>query len=66
MDITSVQLGFALTGSFCTLKTAIDSLRKMKEQGYNILPIMSESVFFTDTRFGKCKDFIDEVEFVNK
>ncbi len=62
MNISSVQLGFALTGSFCTLRTVIDVLRKMKEYGFNILPIMSESVFFTDTRFGKCKDFIEEVE----
>ena len=62
MNISSVQLGFALTGSFCTLRTVIDVLRKTKEYGFNILPIMSESVFFTDTRFGKCKDFIEEVE----
>lgn len=62
MNISSVQVGFALTGSFCTLRSVIDSLRKMKEYGFNILPIMSESVFFTDTRFGKCKDFIEEVE----
>lgn len=62
MNISSVQLGFALTGSFCTLRNVIDVLHKMKEYGFNILPIMSESVFFTDTRFGKCKDFIEEVE----
>ena len=62
MNISSVQLGFALTGSFCTLRTVIDMLREMKEYGFNILPIMSESVFFTDTRFGKCKDFIEEVQ----
>ena len=62
MDISPKRIGFALTGSFCTLRVVIDTLYKIKERGCDILPIMSETVFSTDTRFGKCRDFIDEVE----
>ena len=62
MNADSVKLGFAFTGSFCTMRIATDVLRSVKEKGYDIYPIMSETVCSTDTRFGKCKDFRDEIE----
>lgn len=62
MDACSVRLGFAFTGSFCTMRVVTDTMRSVKEKGYDIFPIMSETVYSTDTRFGKCKDFIDEIE----
>lgn len=62
MNADSVKLGFAFTGSFCTMRIATDTLRAVKEKGYDIFPIMSEVTYSTDTRFGKCKDFIDEIE----
>ena len=62
MDESNIRLGFALTGSFCTLRKAVDALSVLAEQGYSLFPIMSETVFSTDTRFGKCRDFRIEVE----
>lgn len=62
MDESKVRLGFAFTGSFCTMRVVTDTMRKVKEKGYDVFPIMSETVYSTDTRFGKCKDFIDEIE----
>ncbi len=62
MDATNLKLGFAFTGSFCTLRVVTDALYKVKEKGFDIFPIMSETVYKTDTRFGKCKDYIDEIE----
>ena len=62
MDATNVRLGFAFTGSFCTMRTVTDVMRRVKEAGYDIFPIMSETVYSTDTRFGKCKDYINEIE----
>ncbi len=62
MNADSIRLGFAFTGSFCTMRVATDTLRAVKEKGYDIFPIMSETVYSTDTRFGRCKDFIDEIE----
>ena len=44
------------------MRIATDTLRDVKEKGYDIFPIMSEVTYSTDTRFGKCKDFIDEIE----
>lgn len=54
-------VGFAMCGSFCTMQKAVDEMRTLSEQ-YAILPVMSQNVYETDTRFGKAKDFIDEVE----
>lgn len=55
-------VGFALCGSFCTLAKAIEQMEILKEQGYNILPIMSKMTYETDTRFGKAKDIREKVE----
>lgn len=57
-----ITLGYALCGSFCTLKASINALRELAKEDINIIPIMSEIVYNTDTRFGKAKDFIKEVE----
>lgn len=45
-------IGFAICGSFCTFKTVFNEIEKLKSAGYNIIPIMSESAYGFDTRFG--------------
>lgn len=55
-------IGFAMCGSFCTLSAVIKQIYELKKLNYNIIPIMSEIVYCTDTRFGKATDFITEVE----
>ena len=37
-------------------------MKKLTEQGYEILPIMSETVWCTDTRFGTAEDLRHRVE----
>ena len=56
------MIGYALCGSFCTLSRSVEILTRLKEKGYDILPIMSEITATTDTRFGKASDFITRVE----
>lgn len=58
----NINLGFALCGSFCTLKESIKALKALKQEDYTITPIMSNIVYSTDTRFGKAVDFINEIE----
>lgn len=55
-------IGFAMCGSFCTLRSVIEQIYELKKLNYNIIPIMSEIVYNTDTRFGKAADFISEIE----
>ena len=66
MNADDIKLGFAFTGSFCTMRVVTDTLRKVKEKGYDVFPLMSEIVYSTDTRFGKCKDYIEEIEDICK
>ena len=56
------MIGYALCGSFCTLSKSVEILTKLKERGYDILPIMSEITASTDTRFGKASDFVGRIE----
>ena len=56
------RIGFALCGSFCTLKKMIDQLERLAEIGYDLTPIMSENTYTTDTRFGKAEEFVQRVE----
>ena len=43
-------LGFALTGSFCSLEKTFGMMESLREQ-YHLIPIVSERVANTDTRF---------------
>ena len=56
------MIGFSMCGSYCTHKHAMEQMRLLSQSGYDILPIMSENVYSTDTRFGTAKDLIDRAE----
>lgn len=58
----NITVGYAFCGSFCTIKESLQELRNLKAKGYNLMPIMSEIVYNTDTRFINSKDLIKEVE----
>ena len=56
------MIGYAICGSFCTHARAMDTLRTIRARGHEILPIVSEIVYETDTRFGTADDLISELE----
>ena len=58
----NLKVGYAMCGSFCTLKRAVEEIKVLKEKDFDIYPIMSPITYSTDTRFGKAADFIGEVE----
>ena len=60
-----MNLGFVMCGSFCTLSKALKEMEKLSLI-YNIIPIMSETAYFTDTRFGKAEDIRKRVEEITK
>lgn len=62
MMLKDVKLGFAFTGSFCTLSKVILELEKIAAEGADILPIISETVSNTDTKFGKAADWKNRIE----
>ena len=51
------NIGFAITGSFCTFDRILIEIKKVIDAGYNVIPIFSFAVANTDTRFGTAADF---------
>lgn len=66
MDLRDKNIGFAMTGSFCTFAKVIAELENVAGLGVNLFPIMSEISYSTDTRFGTCADFRDKIEGICK
>lgn len=56
------MIGYAFCGSFCTHSQSLLQLKNLSEKGIEILPIMSENVYNTDTRFGEAKKLVAAVE----
>ena len=56
------MIGYAMCGSFCTINKSIAELEKLVERGYEIQQFMSETLYGTDTRFGKAEDIRDRIE----
>jgi dipicolinate synthase subunit B len=52
-----MNVGFAITGSFCTFDQILGEMQNLKNKGHNILPVFSYSVSNTDTRFGTAEGF---------
>ena len=59
-------VGFALCGSFCTFAEVIPQIETLRKLNYDIVPIMSEIAYNTDTRFGRAEEFISRIETVCK
>ena len=62
MKLDGKKVGFVMTGSFCTFKSTIPQMKKIIEEKAEVVPIMSFNAYNLDTKFGKAKDFIDEIE----
>lgn len=62
MRLKGVKVGFALTGSHCCLNDVIPQLRILVDEGADILPIISNSVATTDTRFGSSNKWKKEIK----
>lgn len=53
MRFKGLKIGFALTGSHCTLAEVIKVLKTLVDEGADITPIISYSVDQMNTRFGE-------------
>ncbi len=57
-----MRIGYCFTGSFCTLERSFEALRSLVDAGFSVQPIMSENVYYTDTRFAVAEEFSHRVE----
>ena len=56
------RVGFAVCGSFCTHEKVPQMLRELKQHYETVIPIVSERVARTDTRFGSAERLLAEME----
>jgi dipicolinate synthase subunit B len=61
MSLKGVRVGFAITGSHCTIAKVFDQMEKLVEAGAQVTPIISDSVNETDTRFGSAAKWKEEI-----
>lgn len=59
MCLKDKRVGFAVTGSHCTIKEVMAQIEQLVQSGAEVLPIISETVDNIDTRFGKASDLKD-------
>ena len=62
MNLKGKKIGFCLTGSFCTFNKTIEQMKELVKEEAIVIPIMSFSAYTLDTKFGKAKDFINQIE----
>jgi len=56
------RVGFAVCGSFCTHEKVPVMLKRLKEIYETVIPIVSETAAYTDTRFGPAEQLLAEME----
>lgn len=56
------RVGFAICGSFCTHERVLRELERLCGEYESVVPIVSETVCATDTRFGTARELLDTVE----
>lgn len=52
-----MKIGYALTGSFCTVAQSLKQLREIAKK-HEVVPIVSDNIAKTDTRFGRAADTV--------
>jgi dipicolinate synthase subunit B len=61
MDFSNYNIGYGITGSFCTFARARKAVEHLKELGANVVPVFSFHTQEMDTRFGSAKEFVEGI-----
>ena len=61
MDLSNRNIGYGITGSFCTFAKTRKEIQRLTEMGAHVIPIFSYQTQNCDTRFGTAKEFMEEV-----
>lgn len=62
MKLSDLNIGVAMTGSFCTFLSIISQIENIVAAGANVIPIFSYHAQSINTRFGKANDFLVRME----
>lgn len=58
IDFNDLNIGIAVTGSYCTYDKIFDEMKNLAEKGANIYTIFSDHAATTDSRFGNAEEFM--------
>ncbi|GIO22017.1 dipicolinate synthase subunit B [Oceanobacillus sp. J11TS1] len=62
MSLTNKRIGFGLTGSHHTFPHIFPIMEELINQGAEVIPFITETVQYTDTKHGKAKDNVEMIE----
>lgn len=62
MELKGLNIGFVLTGAFPMLQSTIPKMKDLIKEEATVIPIMSDAVYSTDTKYGKASEFINEIQ----
>lgn len=66
MSLSECNIGFAITGSFCTFDKILPQIKNLCDKGANITPIYSYNAYNFNTRFYEAAAFREKVEEITK
>ncbi len=61
MDFSKYNIGFGITGSFCTFAKARKEVEHLCDMGANVIPVFSFQAQKCDTRFGSAKEYVEGI-----
>ena len=61
MDFSNYNIGYGITGSFCTFSKARKEIQRLKEMGANIVPIFSLNAQTLNTRFANAAEYVEGI-----
>lgn len=56
-----MKIIYCMCGSFCTFERSLKALERLVLAGHEIIPVMSENAYSTDTRFGTAAMFRERI-----
>ncbi|SDC61527.1 dipicolinate synthase subunit B [Terribacillus halophilus] len=66
MSLAGKRIGFGITGSHCTYSEIFPQIEQLVKLGAEVVPIVSNTVQFTDTYFGDAKDHMQKISDLTK
>lgn len=61
MRFTNLKIGFAITGSHCTIAETLPYLQLLKDEGAQVIPILSQAVVTNDSRYGTAEELRQKI-----
>ncbi len=61
MKLSGCNVGFGITGSFCTFDKIKTQIKVLKDEGANVIPVYSYNAYNLDNRFTEAAKFVKDI-----